>query len=69
MEEIEQLIEEILSQIYNPFSDKAPVTYFKNPMMYYNPKNIVGIEFDMVTTGDFEKIIKKAQKTIGFKKS
>jgi len=63
-----ELIETITQNMSNAFSGKSPFLYLKNPRICYNPKNVVGVEFSYIATGEIENMIKEAQKRIGFKK-
>ena len=65
----QKLIKDTFDMITAAFTGKLTIMFFTNPCIYYNPKNVVGVEFSPITTGQVETLIKEAQKSIGFKKS
>ena len=67
--EIEKLIKDTIHMINDAFTGKLKILFFTNPIIHYNPKNVVGVEVSSITTEEIETLIKEAQKSIGFKKS
>ena len=66
-EELQKIIN-ALDMLKNVLEGKASILFFTNPDIYYNLKNVVGIETSTVSKEQIETLIKEAQKSIGFKK-
>ncbi len=68
-EEANKFIEHMTDMITTAFTCKVTIMFFENPYIFYNSKNVVGVEFSAISIGEIETIIKESQKRVGFKKS
>jgi hypothetical protein len=68
-DEMQKLMDTTFDMIYDSLSGIKPMFLsFFNPYTVYNPRNVLGVRIEPVTTEELKKAIRKAQRKAGLVK-